>query len=107
MQSKSNFLDQMIDPKFRNINGLFLLSFKNVYNDLRRDYLNKYDLPLVEIYDFNALIDYKPFFGQPGKNKKQAYEKLVKKSRNDDLATGNLLDYFYHQNYYKLIGNDL
>ena len=28
-------------------------------------------------------------------------------SRNDDYATGNLLDYLYHQKYYKLIGTDL
>ena len=28
-------------------------------------------------------------------------------SRNDDYATGNLLDYLYHQKYYKLIGIDL
>ena len=25
-------------------------------------------------------------------------------SKNDDYTTGNLLDYLYHQNYYKLIG---
>ena len=25
-------------------------------------------------------------------------------SRNNDYATGNLLDYLYHQKYYKLIG---
>ena len=28
-------------------------------------------------------------------------------SRNDDYTTGSLLDYLYHQNYYKLIGIDL
>ena len=28
-------------------------------------------------------------------------------SKNNDYTTGNLLDYFYHQNYYKLIGIDL
>ena len=28
-------------------------------------------------------------------------------SRNDDYTTGNLLDYLYRQNYYKLIGIDL
>ena len=28
-------------------------------------------------------------------------------SRNDDYTTVNLLDYFYHQNYYKLAGIDL
>ena len=28
-------------------------------------------------------------------------------SRNDDYTTGNLLDYLYHQKYYKRIGIDL
>ena len=28
-------------------------------------------------------------------------------SRNDEYTTGNLLDYLYHQKYYKLIGIDL
>ena len=28
-------------------------------------------------------------------------------SRNDDCAKGNLSDYLYHQNHYKLIGIDL
>ena len=28
-------------------------------------------------------------------------------SRNDDCATENLLDYSYHEYYYKLIGIDL
>ena len=28
-------------------------------------------------------------------------------SRNDDYTTGNLLDYSYHQNFYKLISIDL
>ena len=28
-------------------------------------------------------------------------------SRNDDYTTGNLLDYFYHQKYYKFTGIDL
>ena len=27
--------------------------------------------------------------------------------KNDDYTTGNLLDYLYRQNYYKLIGTDL
>ena len=64
-------------------------------------------MPLVEIKDFNALIDNKPFFDQPVKNKYEAYEKLIEMSRNDDYTTRNLLDYLYHQNYYKLIGIDL
>ena len=51
---------------------------------------------LVKIKDFYALIDNKPFFGQPVKNKQRAYEKLDEMSRNNDCATGNLLDYLYH-----------
>ena len=57
--------------------------------------------------DCNALIDNKLFFHQPVKNKQEACETLVEMSRNNDYATGNLLDYLYHQKSYKLIGTDL
>ena len=63
-------------------------------------------MPLVEIKTFNALIDNKPFFGQPVKNKHEGYEKLVEMSRNNYYTTGNVLDYSYRQNYYKLIDID-
>ena len=64
-------------------------------------------MPLVEIKDFNALIDNKPLFDQPVKNEQERYENIFELSRNDDYTTGNLLDYLYHQNYYKLLGIDL
>ena len=41
-------------------------------------------MPLAEIKDFNSLINNKPFFDQQSKNKKEAYEKLIETSRNDD-----------------------
>ena len=34
-------------------------------------------MPLVEIDDFIVLIDNKPFFDQPVKNKQEVYEKLI------------------------------
>ena len=89
------------------IHRLFALSFKNSNDDHTRNSFNKYYIPLVEIKDFNALIDNKPFFDQPVKNKQKAYEKLLEMSNKDDYTTGNLLDYLYHQKYYKLIGIDL
>ena len=46
------------------------------------------------------------FFEEPVKTKQDAYEKLVEMARNNN-TTGNLLDYLYHQNYYKVIGIDL
>ena len=33
----------------------------------------------------------------PQKNKYEPFEKLLEMSRNGDYATGNLLDYLYHQ----------
>ena len=55
----------------------------------------------------NSLIDNKPFFDQLVKNKEELYERLVEMSRNNDYTTRNLLDYLYHQKYYKLIAIDL
>ena len=83
---------------------MFALSFKNGNDDPTRDSFVKYYIPLVEIKDFNALIDNKPFFDQPVKNK-QVYEKLIEMSRNDDYTTDNLLHYLYHKliNYNKLL----
>ena len=54
----------MIDPKFRNINRLFVLPFKNGDNDPTRNSFVKYYIPLIEIKDFNALIDNNPVFDQ-------------------------------------------
>ena len=86
---------------------MFVLSFKNTNNDPTGDSFEKYYIPLVEIKDFDALIDNKPFFDHPVKSKKEAYKKLIELSKNDDYTTGNLFDYLYHQNYYKLIDIDL
>ena len=88
----------MIDPAFRNIDRLFVLSFRNAHDNPTRNSFDKYYMPLVKIKDFHALIDNKPFFEHPVKNKQEAYEKLIEMSRNDDYAIGNLLDYLYHQN---------
>ena len=72
---------------------MFALSLKNGNDDPLRDSLEKSYMPLIEIKDVNTLIDNKPFFDQPVKNKHEAYEELVK---NDDYTTGNLLDHLSH-----------
>ena len=77
-QPKNNNLDYMIDLTFRNIKRLFVLLFKNGNNDPTRNSFDKYYMPLVEIKDFNALIDNEPFFDQPVNIKKEAYENLLK-----------------------------
>ena len=61
----------MIDPTFTNVNRLFFLTFENENN---RTSFSKYYVTEVEIKDFNVLIDGKPFFEIPVKNKEEAYE---------------------------------
>ena len=57
-------------------------------------------MPLVKIKGFN--IDIKLLFDQPIRNKQEAYEKLVKMSRNNKI--GKLLTYLFLHKCYKLIG---
>ena len=64
---------------------MFVLSLKNGNNDPTRDFFVKYYKPLVEIKDFNALIENKPFFDHSVKNKQEAYEKLIEISKIDAI----------------------
>ena len=91
------------DPTFTNVNRLFVLSFENEYD---RTSFSKYYLPEVEIKYFNALIDRKPVFEIPVKNKEEAYEAIIEMSKNNGDTTGNLLDYEYFKDHYKLIAID-
>ena len=62
IQEKNNNLDYLIDPRCRNINRLSLLSFKYGKDDPTRNCFDKCYMTLVEIKDFNALVDNKLFF---------------------------------------------
>ena len=86
------------------MNRLFVLTFEN--EDDRTSF-SKYYVPKVEIKDFNALIDGKPFFEIPVKNKEEAYGAIIEMSKNNNYTTGSLLDYEYFKDYYKLIAIDL
>ena len=48
------------------------------------------------------LIDGKPFFETPLKNKEEAYEANIEMSRNSDYRTSNLLDIEYFSKCYRL-----
>ena len=43
----------------------------------------------------------------PVKNEEEAYEKIIEMSNNNDYTTGNLLDFAYFKENYKLIAIDL
>ena len=86
---------------------LFVISFKNSGSDHTIDSFDSYYMPLRENQKFQFINWQLPFFDQPVKKKQKPYEKLITMSRNGDYTTGSLLDYFYHQKYYKLITIDL
>ena len=75
----------MIDPTFTNVDRLFVL-FENE-ND--RTSFSKYYVQKVEIKDFNVLIDGKPFFEIPVKNKEEAYDQIIEMSKNNKFEQTN------------------
>ena len=78
-QTKTNHLNYLIDPTFTKFNRLFVLSFEE-----DRTSFSEYYVPKVEIIDFNVLIDGKNLFDVSVKNKKEAYEKRMSISKNND-----------------------
>ena len=100
----NNNLNILIDPTFTNVNRLFVSAYQTA-ND-RQSYSQFY-LPNVMVKDYNVIIDKLAFFDLPIKTEKEAYEKIIDISRNNEYTTGNLLDYDYFKKYYKLIAIDL
>ena len=90
---------------------MFVLSFEIIEESnvrkYHRDYFLHYYVPNVEIKDFNVLIDGKKFFDLPVKNEEEAYEKIIEMGRNNDYTTGNLFDFAYFKENYRLIAIDL
>ena len=111
IQPQNNNFNYLIDPTYTNVNRLFVFSFPRiaVENNTTKDYrdsFSHYYVPQVEIKDFNVLIDRKSFFDLPVKNE-EAYEKIIDMSNNNDYTIGNLLDFGYFKENYKLIAIDL
>ena len=107
IQHQNNNLNYLIDPTFRNVNALFVLSFSRNNNTDKRDSFSDYYVPNIEIKDFNVLIDGKSFFDLPVKNEGEPYEKIIDMSNNNKYTTGNLLDFAYFKENYRLIAIDL
>ena len=112
IQNNNNNLIYLIDPSFTNVNRLFVLSIERIEEDnIKKDYrdsFSHYYVPKVQIKDFNVLIDGKKiFFDLPIKNEEEAYEKIIDMSNNNNYMTGNLLDFAYYKENYKLIAIDL
>ena len=98
----------MIDHTFIKLNRLFALSFKHEDEDINdRFSFSKHFMPNVEIKDFNVLIDGKILFDVPINSREETCYKIIEMSKNNNDTSGNLLDYDYFSNHYKLIEIDL
>ena len=97
-------LNYLIDPTFTDVNRLFVLQIEN---EKDRTSFSKSYVPKVKVKKFNVLIDGKPFFEIPVKNKDEAYEAIIEMSKSNNYTTGHLLDYEYFSKHYRLIAIDL
>ena len=99
-------LNHLVEPSFQGVNRLFVLAFEN--DDDRTSY-EEYYLLIVEIKDYNIVINDENFFDQSIKNNKITYDNIRKiaTGQGDDYTTGCLLDYPYFANTYKMIAVDL
>ena len=112
IQPQKNNFNYLIDPTFTNFNRLFVLSFQRIAgeNNITKDYrdsFSHYYVPNVEKKDFNVLTDGKHFFYLPVKNEEEAYKNIMDTSNSNVYKTGNLLDFAYFKENYRLIAIDL
>ena len=110
IQNNNNNLSYLIDPTFTIVHRLFVLSIERIEDNIKKDYrdsFSHYYVPKVQIKDFNVLIDGKNLFNLLIKNEEKAYKKIIEMSNNNDYTTGNLLDFAYYKENYKLIAIDL
>ena len=77
--ARNSNLNDLIEPRFQGVNRLFVLAFEN---DAQRISNKRYDIPNVEIKEYNVMIDGKNIFDQPVKINKVTYENIRK------IATG-------------------
>ena len=83
---------------------MFVLAYRTADD---RQSFSRFYLPNVMAKDYNVIIDKLAFFDLPIKTEEEAYEKIIDISRNNECTTGNLLDYDYFKEHYKLIAIDL
>ena len=103
-QTATNNPNFLIDPTFNNVNRLFVLAFPNEGD--RRSF-SKYYTPTVEIKYYNVILNGEPFYEIPIKIKEETYKAITELIRSDILRDGNVFNFEYFCEHYKLIAIDL
>ena len=81
----------------------------NANNRVLRDNHIKYFHPIVDITNYNVLIDGRNFYDQPINDSIKQYNDIRKTAtgQGKDYTKGGLLDYQYFKDHYNLIAVDL
>ena len=74
-QAQNQYLNILIDPNFKGINRLFMLSFEANAHWISH---KRYFRPTVEIKDYNVMIDGRNIFDQSVKNYERKYNNIWK-----------------------------
>ena len=118
---KNNLTRFPLDASLQGTDRLFALAFNNTTdndnevsasytaNRVQRDSHRKYFLPIVDITNYNVLIDGRNFYDQPINDQIKKYDEIRKiaTGNRDDYTTGCLLDYQYFKDHYQLTAVDL
>ena len=91
---QNQYLNQLVDPIFQEINRLFVLPFET---ENGRTSHSEYYLSKVELKDYNAKNDGKNIFNEPINKDIKTYENIRKitTGQGDDYTAACLLDYPY------------
>ena len=74
-QAQKRYLDFLIDPSFQGVKIIFVLLFKD---ENGRERHKQYYLPLVEVKDYNVMVDGKNFFDLHIKDDLKTYDNIRK-----------------------------
>ena len=92
IERQNQYEDGLIDPSFRGVNRLVVLSFED-NNDRIGD--TRYFLLKVKIKVYNVMIDDQNVLDQPVETDLRTYNNIQKTGQGDDYATSCLLDHLY------------
>ena len=105
---KGKSVYELLSASFQGVKILFVLAYFIVENDANNETgiknNKKFFLPRGEINNYNVLINGRNFYDQPVNDLIKLYDEVRKLStgNGNNYITGNLLDYTYFQNNYRL-----
>ena len=106
IQSNNNNLNYLIDPTFTKVNRFFFFSLAR---NARWDHFFFFTFICTKRRNkrFQCFDWWQNILWLAGKNEEGSYDKIIEMSKNIDYATGNLLDFAYFKENYRLIAIDL